>query len=371
MSDRSDSPSENPENAPEEIEALAASDAANVMDSFDRNRTKILIGFALVAILICGILVSGQLKKQKHLAAGSAYSSALSKKEVAAFDAVAVDFPGTIAAGNAMLSKAELQIDQGKPEDARATLETFTSDFPKHPRHAQGLFALGNLYHTSGDAAKAKDYYQQCIDEQPDGELTPLARIRLGDLALEAGDKEAADQRYQESYTLHPGNRFVEYAEEKIALLKIGNPPKVKRPEPPQPEPAPEAEPKAEAAKPGPAGAPANEKGKAPAKGKQPAPEGKGKAAPKGNPKAPGKAKAPAEGKAKSAPKGPGKANAPAQPKSAPKTEAPKAAAPKAPAAPKSDAPKADAPKAPAAPKADAPKAPATPKADAPKAPAN
>lgn len=337
MSDRSDSPSENPENAPEEIEALAASDAANVMDAFDRNRNKILIGFALIAILICGVLVSGQLKKQKHLAAGSAYSAALNKKEVAAFDAVLVDFPGTIAAGNAMLSKAELQIDQGKPEDARATLETFTSDFSSHPRHAQGLFALGNLYHISGDAAKAKDYYQQSIDDQPDGELTPLARIRLGDLALEAGDKEAADQRYQESYTLHPGNRFVEYAEEKIALLRIGNPPKVKRPEPPKPEPAPETEPKPEAAKPnaakpGPAAAPANKKGKAPAKGKQPAPKGKGKAkgedgkaAPKGNAKAPVQPK--------SAPKGPGKAKAPALPKSAPK----------APAAPKADAPKAPA----------------------------
>jgi tetratricopeptide (TPR) repeat protein len=308
MSDRSDSPAENPENAPEEPEALAASDAAKVMDSFEQNRNKILIGFALATIIICAVLISGQLKRQKHLDAARAYSSALEKKEVASFDAVIIEHPGSLAAGNAIISKAELLSDQGKPEDARSTLETFVSDYSDHPRHAQGLFALGNLYHVSGDREKAADFYQQSIDAAPDAEMTPLARIRLGDLALEAGDMDAADQRYQESFTLHPGNRFIDYAEEKIALLKVGNPPAVKRPAP-EPEPKPEEPaPKAQ--------------GKG---GKQNA--GKAKAAAKAKSKAPAKAKGPGNGKAKNASnkttpvaskaKGPqAKGKAPAQPKS-------------------------------------------------------
>jgi tetratricopeptide (TPR) repeat protein len=308
MSDRSDSPAENPENAPEEPEALAASDAAKVMDSFEQNRNKILIGFALATIIICAVLISGQLKRQKHLDAARAYSAALEKKEVASFDAVIIEHPGSLAAGNAMISKAELLSDQGKPEDARSTLETFVSDYSEHPRHAQGLFALGNLYHVSGDREKAADFYQQSIDAAPDAEMTPLARIRLGDLALEAGDMDAADQRYQESFTLHPGNRFIDYAEEKIALLKVGNPPAVKRPAP-EPEPKPEEPaPKAQ--------------GKG---GKQNA--GKAKAAAKAKSKAPAKAKGPGNGKAKNAsnkitpvaPKAKGpqaKGKAPAQPKS-------------------------------------------------------
>jgi tetratricopeptide (TPR) repeat protein len=330
MSDRPEKPSDNPAGEPEEIEALAASDAAKVMDGIERNRNKILIGAAVLALAICGALVASQIKKQKELDAANAYSAALSKKEIAAFDGVAVSFPGTPAAGNAMLSKAELQIDQGKPEDAGATLEAFLNDFSGHARYAQGLFALANLYHTSGDAEKAKSFYEKTIEVQEDGELTPLARIRLGDLALEAGDKATAEQRYEESYTLHPGNPFFEYSQDKIALLKVGNPPVVERPAPePESEQAAEPEtpkpaaPKPEAETPTAAGT------KAP----QPAP-GNGKAKEKGK-------------KAQSPPAGPGKAKAKAAPGNGEKGKAKAGEAPK----PKAPAPKAKAP----APKAKAP----------------
>lgn len=227
---------------PANLDALAASEAHGVVDTIERHRTKILAAIAISAIVLCGVLITAQLKKQKHLAAASAYTSAVTKGEIAALDGVLVEFPGTVPAGNALLSKAELQIDQGKPADAVATLERFLSEFSTHPRYAQGLFALANLHHQSGDAQKAKEFYEKVIAAQPDGELSPLARIRLGDLALEAGDKETADARYQESFTLHPGNPFFEYAEEKIALLKVGNPPEVDKPAPPAPVEAPKTE---------------------------------------------------------------------------------------------------------------------------------
>lgn len=324
MSDRPEKPSDSPAGEPEEIEALAASDAAKVMDGIERNRNKILIGAAVIALAICGALVASQMKKQKELDAANAYSVALGKKEIAAFDGVAVSFPGTPAAGNAMLSKAELQIDQGKPEDARATLEAFINDFSGHARYAQGLFGLANLYHISGDSEKAKSYYEETIASQGDSELAPLARIRLGDLALEGGDKESAEQRYEESFTLHPDNLFFEYAQDKIALLKVGTPPVVERP---APEPEPEA-PKAAAPD---APAPAGEKPQsAEAPASKPAP-GNGKAKGKGK-KAQTPSAAKGKGKAKDAPAkgGNGKAkaptdNAPAAPKPKAKAPAPKA----------------------------------------------
>ncbi|MAS94323.1 MAG: hypothetical protein CMO55_14085 [Verrucomicrobiales bacterium] len=292
----------------EEIEALSASEAGNVVDALDKHRTKILAAIVLAAVAVCAYLVFQQIAKQKHIEAAEAFTAAAEKGEIAALDAVVVDFPGSIPAGNALLMKAEVQNNQGKSQDAQKTLETFISDFSSHPRHAQGLFALANLYHVGGDAEKAKDYYNQSIDEQPDGELTPLARIRLGDLALEAGNKEEAQQFYEESYTLHPGNPFFDYAEEKIALIKIGTPPVVKQPEP---------EPKPEAPKPA---TPADGKGKAkaPAKGNAKAPTG-------GKAKTEGKAKAPTKEKAKAPGKGKAKADTPKEaPKSKAKTEAPK-----------------------------------------------
>lgn len=282
---------------PEVIEALSASDAASVMDSLDRNRNKILIGVGGAAVVTCAILVGGQLKQQAHLEAATAYSAALDKREIAAFDGVVVDHPGSVAAGNALLSKAELQIDQGKPADAQTTIERFINEFGGHPRYAQGIFAMGNLYHLSGDAEKAKEYYERTLEVQPDGELSPLARIRIGDLSLEAGKSDEAEQNYQEAFSQHPGTPFFGYAEEKMALLAVGSPPVVKRPEP-EPEPEPEVKPEdAPKATPGdakPADAPKAAKGKGKAKpGNE---KGKPKEAPKGKTKAPAQ---PKEGKAK------------------------------------------------------------------------
>jgi len=251
------------------LNALAASEASGVVDALDRHRTKILVAIAISAMVLCGVLIGKQVAKQKHLEAAAAYTAAASKGEIAALDGVLVDFPGSIPAGNALLTKADLQVDQGKPEDARATLERFVSDFKTHPRFAQGLFAMADVFHTSGDVEKAKSHYEQVIAAQPDGELTPLARIRLGDLALESGDPKTADQRYQESYSLHPGNPFFEYAEEKIALLKVGSPTEIEKPAPPAPPVAPAAAP-APAPAPAPATSPAVTPAPAPAEAAKP-----------------------------------------------------------------------------------------------------
>ena len=224
-----------------EEEALAESQADRVTEMLDRNRNFILMAIVGAAIAILAVLIFKQVAKQKHLAAGSAYSKAAESRDIAALDGVIVEHPGSVGAGNAMLTKADVQIDQGKALDAQKTLEIFISEFKNHPRMAQGLFALANLHHVAGDQEKAKSYYEQTIAEQEDGELTPLARIRLGDLALEAGDKAGADQHYQDSYIKHPGNPFFAMAEERIALLKVGKPPVVDRPKPP-PEPKKEEE---------------------------------------------------------------------------------------------------------------------------------
>ncbi|MEM9282342.1 MAG: tetratricopeptide repeat protein [Verrucomicrobiota bacterium] len=281
----SSDPSEQPAQEPEEIESLSASEAASVVDSLDRNRNKIIGGVAAVAIGICAVLVYGQLKKQKAMEAAAAFTAAVNSGEIAQLDGVAVDFPGSIAAGNALISKAEILTDQGKVAESLATLTQFVAEYPDHPRLPQGLFAIANHHHIAGDSAAASSFYEQTITTQPDGELTPLARIRLGDLALESGDKEAAEQHYEESFTKHPGNPLFGYAEDKIALLKVGNPPVVPEPEP---EPDPDPENTAESAE--------EENPKA-------APKGGAKGNSSGKGKAKGKDKAKAAGKDKGASK--------------------------------------------------------------------
>jgi len=302
---------EKPTDKKEEIDAVAESHAGEVVGSLDRNRGLILVGLIVVAVAICAVLVIKQMKTQAHIEAGKAYSTAAAAGDIAALDGVVVNHAGSTAAGNALLTKAEVQIDQGKSADAMATLETFVADYGSHPRHAQGLFGIANLHQVSGDAAKAQEFYEKTISEQPDGELTPLCRIRLGDLALAAGDTEKAEQHYQESFTLHPGTPFYELSQEKIQRLTVGNPPVVDPPKPePEPEPKPEPEattPEAVTPKPEPAA-------ETPAPGAEtPAPAGKTKAPAKEKAKAPSKEKG--KGKAKTdQPKGKGKGKAKAAP---------------------------------------------------------
>ena len=101
-------------NNPEPIEeALAESQAGGVIDVLDHNRNRLLIGIVCGAVAIAAALLFFQIKKQKHLEAGTAFSKAAGSRDIAALDGVLVEFPGSIAAGNALLTKADIQIDRG------------------------------------------------------------------------------------------------------------------------------------------------------------------------------------------------------------------------------------------------------------------
>ncbi len=323
------------------------------IELLDKHRNVVMTVAAVAVLAICASLVLRELGRQKASEAAQAYSTAAGERSIEKLDAVTAEHAGTVPAGNALLTKADIQLAQEKFEDAKVTLLTFVEKFEDHPRHAQGLYALGNLSHRNGDFENATSFYDRALAASPSGDLGPLILIRKGDIALsqaeglrEEGKKEEAEakvdearQHYEDSIT-RPEFRsspFIAMAESRLALAEVGDVPVV--PAPPKPEPTPEPE-KAPAAP-----APTDD---APApKADAPAPKADAPA-PKADAPAP-KADAPAPRADAPAPK----ADAPAPEADAP---APKADAP----APKADAPapKADAP----APEADAP----APKADAP-----
>jgi predicted negative regulator of RcsB-dependent stress response len=219
----------------EQTEVVSESHAAGVVDAIEKNRVLVISSAVVLLAILAFVLVGKQLGQQKHLNAGMAFTKAATSRNVESLDKVVADYPGSISAGNAILSKADVQIDQGKPKDAISTLETMVGSYMTHPRYAQVFYMLGNIYHKSGDKEKARENYEKVIEVQQDGELTPITRIRLGDLAFAGGDLEKAEQLYEESYTIHPGNPFVPTAENRIAQLKVGSPSEIDRPKPPEP----------------------------------------------------------------------------------------------------------------------------------------
>lgn len=233
----------------EHSEVIPESHAAGVVDAIEKNRVLVISSAVILLAILAFVLVGKQLGQQKHIKAGMAYTKAATSRNIESLDKVVANYPGSVSAGNAILSKADLQVDQGYTKDAIATLESMVGSYITHPRYAQVFYMLGNIYHKSGEMEKARQNYEKVVEVQADGELTPITRIRLGDLAFAEGDLEKAEQLYEESYTIHPGNPFVPTAENRIAQLKVGSPPKIDRPKPPEPEKKEEEKPTPESVK--------------------------------------------------------------------------------------------------------------------------
>ncbi|MDF1815654.1 MAG: tetratricopeptide repeat protein [Verrucomicrobiales bacterium] len=217
----------------EKLDAVSESHASGIVDSIEKNRV-IVISSAIAFFVLLGLfLVGKQMGAQRHLKAGQMFTTAAASRSIDELDKVVKEYSGSVSAGNALLSKADIQIDQGKPLDAIATLTEMATQFAGHPRHAQAYFMLANIYHKTGDLAKARENYEEVLKLQPDGEFSPITRIRIGDLELAEGNIDKARQNYEESYTIHPGNPFFSTAERRIAQLDLVAPTEI---DPPKPE---------------------------------------------------------------------------------------------------------------------------------------
>lgn len=261
-----------PESTPVPV-AETTEELSDVISQLETHKKTVLLAIVgAAAIVSIGVIYRG-LSDEKHQAAAQAFSQAAVSRNIEELDQVIAEYPGSVAAGNALLTKAELEITSRKSEDAQVTLLTFVEKYKKHPRHSQGLFAYGNLYQVGGDAEKASEYYDRVLKEYPDSELAPFAIIRQGDILLAAGKTDEARLKYESIMSSYRGTMFFKRIEEKLELLKVEKLPVV--PEPKKPEPK-KPEPKKEEAKPAPKTVrdlitpPAESKSKKPAKAEKP-----------------------------------------------------------------------------------------------------
>lgn len=230
---------EKPENSQPTTAPVAETteEIADVISKLESNKMMALVAILVLALAFSLVVVIRELTSQKHLAAAEAYSQAAQSRSIEEIDQVITDYPKSVAAGDALLTKTELQISSGKSKDAQVTLLTFIEKHKKHPRHAQGVFALGNLYQIGGEAENAGKYYDRLLKQYPDSDIAPLAMIRQGDLLLAQGKKDEARQKYESIMPAYRGTAFFERIEEKIALLDVEKLPVVPAPKEPAPKP--------------------------------------------------------------------------------------------------------------------------------------
>lgn len=228
--------SQEPSNNPAALEPSAE-------DQFlEKNFKKILLACVLVVVLLGAY---GLIQHNRNLAAEAEAEAFTSAKTIDDCDLVIRKHPGTVAAANALLVKADLQWEKNEKSSSVATLKEFTTQFPKHPFHAQTLLAIASKQEAMGDKSDARAGYEQIIASHPNTELAQLAQIRLGDLHWAEGKEDEAKKAYEEATAKFPGlTAFEKEAQTRLEWIAAALPTKEVDP-PPAPKPDPKATPPA------------------------------------------------------------------------------------------------------------------------------
>jgi|GEM_PF-3379805 len=188
--------------------------------SVEQNKIPIVAALCLIMLGSAGWFMYKNGRDKKALESSTAYTIASSVDE---YNEVIDDFGGSIAAGNAYLSKAQAMIDEGRTDEAHQVLWKFIGQYEDHPRHAQAYLAYGTVQEQAGKPDGANAEYENLIKKYPQSELAPYARIRQGDLKWAAGDIDGAADIYKTIAANYPrtGQTWVRKIEQRFDMLGI------------------------------------------------------------------------------------------------------------------------------------------------------
>lgn len=206
--------------------------AATPLERFlDENFRKIIV--AAVFVLVA-VMVGGYWKYRTSTIAREAGEMVAAAKSPEDCDIIAQKFPGSLAAGNALLIKADLLWQQNKKDSALGALREFTSKFSKHPMFLSGLVGLASKLESMDNKAEAKSIYERIVSEFGRSEFAPLAEIRLGDMLMAEGKEDEARKIFDTLPSKYPGTPFFEQSEMRKDWIAAALPTKEVDP-PPQP----------------------------------------------------------------------------------------------------------------------------------------
>ena len=189
----------------------------------EQNFRKIVL---LAVIAIAAAAVVGMIRYKTHQTARAAAEQLSSAKTVEDCDLVVQKYAGSVAAGNAMLLKADLLWKANKKDSAVGVLKDFTKSFPKHPFFLSGLMGLASKLESIGDNAEAKAIYERITGEFGKSEFAPLAQIRLGDMLWADGKDEEAKKLFETLPSKYPGELTVGMSQSRLDLIAAGLPTK-------------------------------------------------------------------------------------------------------------------------------------------------
>lgn len=151
---------------------------------------------ALASLLIISALVYLVLREMKQSKEETAGALLVSASEASDLENITGNFADTAAAGSAKLLLADKQWEDGKQDDAIATLRSLIDSKEAHPARANAQASLASKLLLQGKVPDAEAIYTDITEDSAAGYLAAYAWLALGDIAVKKGDLEAAGKAY-------------------------------------------------------------------------------------------------------------------------------------------------------------------------------
>ena len=213
-------PANTPASAPPEASPLKT----HPFEEFvERNLKTIVVGVGLAALAAVGV---GFMRHNAHLGEIEAAQEFTSATTIEDCDKVVAHHPGSVAAGNALLLKAQLQWTAGKKESSVEALKTFIKGYGNHPLRAQAQLGLASKMESLGDAAGAKQNFEEIVKTKATTEAAPAAQLRIGDLAWSDGKADEAKKIFDTLPRSYPGKMdpFTDQLRQRGEIMAAGLP---------------------------------------------------------------------------------------------------------------------------------------------------
>ncbi len=199
--------------------------AQQFLESLKRHLKWLLLGTGVVILAAIAFVVTSQVRLHREEKAGAALEQVRSKLSssqptadaMQGLEQVIKEFPGTAAAREAELYRANLLYHMGKYAEAAKAYETLRGSDPEWaPLISE---SLSYCYEAQGDYQKAAEALLPAA-EKASGPLQGEAWRRLAWLYEKAGNRQEAANWYQKLLEKPPDPSLVPYFKEKLAALK-------------------------------------------------------------------------------------------------------------------------------------------------------
>jgi TolA-binding protein len=183
---------------------------------WEKNKSAILGAAALLVIAAIGAGVWFVYSSARAAAAQKLLADAT---DIAGFEAVINQYPGSMPAADALLRLAAAQREAGDLEKSTAAFQKFLEKFPDHPLAGGALLGVGQNQDAAGKTEAAVAIYQQVVTQYSKSYAAPFAAYSEGEILLRRFQREDALRSFNMVVTQFPQSPAARMASSQIGRL--------------------------------------------------------------------------------------------------------------------------------------------------------